>query len=152
MIKQKQLNKHNPDFGIFGDCYRTAIACLLNLDPEEVPNFAESHWDDMKAWKKADKEFLAQFNLTYAEIAYDSSLETLLYSMELLSPGILYLLSGTSRNNTHHTVIGGAGRIYWDPAKDNSGIIGPCSDGYYWIQILVPLSQQLTEEEIRCVS
>ena len=39
----KQLNEHNPDEGVYGDCYRTAIGCLLNIPPEFVPHFCEPH-------------------------------------------------------------------------------------------------------------
>jgi hypothetical protein len=28
----KQLFRHKPDEGVFGDCFRTAIACILELD------------------------------------------------------------------------------------------------------------------------
>jgi len=37
----KQLiTNHNPESGIFGDCQRTAIACLLDKHPSDVPHFA----------------------------------------------------------------------------------------------------------------
>lgn len=39
MTPYKQLYGHNPDQGIFGDCFRTALGCLLNLPPEKVPHF-----------------------------------------------------------------------------------------------------------------
>lgn len=43
--------------GIPGDCYRTAIACLLDLEPTDVPHFVESGkdrwWDETQEWFKA---------------------------------------------------------------------------------------------------
>lgn len=40
ITRLRQLHRHRPDEGSIGDCYRTAIACLLGLtDPAEVPHF-----------------------------------------------------------------------------------------------------------------
>jgi len=34
--KQKYL--HDPGNGVIGDCYRTAIGCILEIDPMELPH------------------------------------------------------------------------------------------------------------------
>jgi hypothetical protein len=39
---------------------------------------------------------------------------------------------------TAHVVIALNDAIVWDPALDDSGIVGPADDGYYWIEFLVP--------------
>jgi hypothetical protein len=39
----KQLVEYDPVNKIFGDCMRTAIRCILNLRPEDVPPFGE-YW------------------------------------------------------------------------------------------------------------
>ena len=41
MTPHKQLIKHDPENGQWGDCGRTAIACLLDLHPSDVPHFWE---------------------------------------------------------------------------------------------------------------
>ena len=47
---------HDAD-GNPGDCYRTAIACLLDLEPESVPHFVAAGegkwWDATQEWVKA---------------------------------------------------------------------------------------------------
>lgn len=48
------------------------------------------------------------------------------------------------RNGTAHVVIGLNDAIVWDPAQDDSGIVAPADDGYYWIEFLVP-AQLLAE-------
>ena len=42
-------------YGRPGDCWRTAIACLLDLDPLDVPHFGESDdwWDATLDWAEA---------------------------------------------------------------------------------------------------
>ncbi len=38
MKNLKQIVKHDPDNDQYGDCYRSAIACILDYDSvEEVP-------------------------------------------------------------------------------------------------------------------
>jgi hypothetical protein len=38
MTPHKQRFRHDPANGIYGDCWRTAIACLLDIQPEEIPH------------------------------------------------------------------------------------------------------------------
>lgn len=47
--------------------------------------------------------------------------------------GLTYLLSGTSRTGVNHCVVCQNGEIVCDPSTKNSGIVGPCDDGYYWV-------------------
>lgn len=53
MSKPRQLHMHDPEAGTSGDCYRTAIACLLGLQAEDVPHFVDQardggHWEHMR--------------------------------------------------------------------------------------------------------
>lgn len=136
MIKQKQLFRHNPP-ETCGDCQRTVIACILDQAPEEIPNFG-IHYEDGAQFKKALDEYLATRGLFLISFAYDISLEELQAYMKIAHPGVYYMLTGTSANGTHHVVIGLDDKIHWDPAIDDSGIVGPCNTGYYWIEFLVP--------------
>lgn len=135
---QKQLFRHDPERGVYGDCYRTVLACFLDLDHDQVPHFAALYWNDSTAWAKAAKEFLAQYGLVEISVVYDGSmsLDSLLSWVGWANPGMYYMLSGRSRNGTDHVVIGLNGSIVWDPATDDSGIVGPGSDGYYRIDYL----------------
>jgi len=136
---QKQRFRHRPDAGEYGDCHRTAIACLLDLDRDEVPNFGE-HYDNGDAFKAAEHAFLAGRGYGVVSYAFDCSLEQLLAALEALNPGIYYLLCGESRTGVNHTVIGCGGMIAWDPSIDDAGIVGPCDDGRYWVSHLIPLA------------
>jgi len=144
MRPQKQLFKHDPDNGTWGDCLRTCLAIMLDMDAKDVPHFM--HGADMTETEgnperdKIVEEWLdskgyAEFSQAYGN---ECTLEALLHVMKLLNPNIPYMLSGTSRNGTNHVVIGMGNKIICDPSLDDSGIIGPCDDGYYWIAVLVP--------------
>lgn len=139
MIKNKQLFKHDPDNNIFGDCHRTAIACLLNKQPEEVPHITAKEWADSYLFNKHFDEYLETQGLFRIDSVYDCSLEDVLDHMEILNPSAYFLLGGSSANRVNHTVICRGGEIVWDPSIDNSGIVGPCDDGYFWITHLAPL-------------
>lgn len=145
MKYHKQLFLHDPENGSYGDCHRTAIACILGLEPEEVPNFAEQFFDDTMGFNKAFNEWAANRNLAIVDIPYDCSLDRVLEAQEVHSPNSYYLLGGLSKNGTNHTVVCKGGEILHDPAIDNSGIVGPMQpDGYFWVSYLVPINYDKT--------
>ena len=142
MTPHKQLNRHAPDQGIIGDCWRTCIACLLDMHPLLVPHFFESCWDDDDATRAnaATRLWLAERGLSFVEFPYaPCELPVLQQSFAYNCPDVHYILSGTSKNNVGHSVIGLNDRIVWDPSLDDSGIVGPMRGGYYWFGLLIPM-------------
>ena len=139
MLFNKQLNYHNPEEGIYGDCYRTCIACILNLQPKTVPNFAQLYWDDNEKWDEENRKWLKERNLGIASIAFQQELSSLLEDLKKFND-IYFILTGRSRNNTNHAVVCYNGKIIHDPSIDNSGIIDYATDGYYHIELLIPLN------------
>jgi hypothetical protein len=141
MIERKQLFRHRPHEGQIGDCHRTAIACLLDMEPETVPHFGAKDFEvgiekctqveEVDAW-------LAERGYAQVHIAFGGELEDVLASVGALNPKAYYLLGGWSRTGVNHTVIGCGNRIAWDPSQNDAGIVGPCSDGYFWVTFIVP--------------
>lgn len=134
----KQLFRHAPEAGVTGDCWRSTIACLLDMHPSEVPHFVEGCWEDGLEVKRRTKAWLATRGLSMVENAFDCDLHDVLSSVGSINPGLHYLLGGNSRNGTGHSVVCCDDQIVWDPALDNSGIVAPMDDGYYWVTWLVP--------------
>lgn len=140
MQYHKQLFQHEPEKGIYGDCYRTCIACLLDLSPKEVPHFLFDNTADGKVFDRRTKDFLASKGLTNFTIAMDTSLEDLLSTMEHLNPEIYYLLTGYSDRGVNHVVICKGGEIIHDPSNVGYGLTGPAQpNGYYWIEVLTKI-------------
>lgn len=144
MIRQKQLFRHNPPETI-GDCMRAVLACLLDMRVEEVPHFCEIYGFDTKdemgryvAVVEMD-EWLEQqgYYRVIIGLPVDSVDDALNWTRA--SPNAYFTLGGTSRNNLPHVVIARNGKIEWDTAIDNSGIIGPI-DGLYEVGWLVPIN------------
>ncbi len=138
MTPQKQKFRHAPEAGVWGDCHRTAIASLLDLDRDEVPNWAEMHWDDGSAFDSAVESWLRTRGLATVNVVYKDDLDRVLGTQAAVNPTAYYLLAGTSRTGVNHSVVARGGAIVLDPSLDDAGIIGPCDDGYYWVTYLVP--------------
>lgn len=145
MIKRKQLFRHRPAEGVIGDCHRTAIACLLDLEPEAVPHFGEIYFGEPELFNAAFEGWLKRNGYRTVIIPYNAPLEDVLASIGHQNDGAYYLLGGTSRTGVNHTVIGCGNEIAHDPSIDDSGIVGPCDDGYYWVTFLVPASMYSKE-------
>lgn len=132
---QKQRYRHKPEEGIYGDCHRTCIAMLMSLDRDEVPHFAHG---DPPDWRARETEFLAEHGFGNFVIGFSCTLDELFNYMRHVNPGVFYILSGSSKNGTGHSVVAINDSIIADPSLDDSGIVGPMEDGLYWIQTLVP--------------
>lgn len=139
MTPQKQLSRHLPHEGIIGDCWRTTIACLLDLQPCQVPHFCDGErWNDTIAANSATRTWLRRRGLDFIEYAMAGDLTDVLRSVGACNPSLYYLLGGTSRTGVNHSVICRDDCIVWDPSITDAGIVGPMDDGYYWITWLVP--------------
>lgn len=135
----KQRHRHRPERGEFGDCFRTALACILDHEPEEIPNFGIFHNDgrrftaEVQSWLRAE-------GLVLITVAVDggTTLQDALSMTSGINTGILCLFAGTSRTGCNHSVVACSGQIIHDPSLDDAGIVGPCSDGNYYLEFLVP--------------
>ena len=135
----KQRIKHLPPHA-YGDCHRTAIACVLNLFPEQVPHFFDGAADDRLADDGHERcaEFLLEHGIYVHEIMLDGavSLQTALDVVGSRNPKLRYLLGGTSVNGTGHTVVCLGADIVFDPSPDAQAgkhiLVGPI-EGYWWV-------------------
>ncbi len=137
MKAQKQKFQHDPDNGIYGDCQRTAIACILDMDRDEVPHFYDGGVSAKKA-AKATREWLSERGLTLFQVAFhsDTEIDKFLESLDAINPGQHFIWGGKSRNGVNHSVVVSGGEVVCDPSLNDAGIVGPCDDGFYWIDIL----------------
>lgn len=145
MTPHKQLFRHKPDEGVWGDCWRTAIACLLDIDPKQVPHFCHGA-PGGEVVKMNTMEWLSERGLSYVSVVYpgETRMKDVLRSFGGMNPHVYFLFSGTSETGVNHTTIGHGEQIVHDPSLTNAGIIGPCDDGYYWVEVLVPVENNRT--------
>lgn len=137
MRPQKQANRHRPDEGLYGDCHRTCLAMLLDMDKFDIPNFGELHPDDSEAFNIAVEEWLMVRGFRTISIPFQAPPEDVLNFMRVVNPGRYYILGGKSRTGVNHSVIGLNDRIIADPSLTDAGIVGPCEpDGHTWVTFL----------------
>jgi len=72
-----------------GDCFRTAVAMVLDLDPDTMPNFC---WD-AEPWWPAFQKWLDE---NYGLMAVDIKLATDEPTLMSLTPGVPIVLTGPS--------------------------------------------------------
>lgn len=137
IIKHKQLFRHDPDNGVYGDCWRATVACLLRLPVEAVPHVCNGP-DDGKATERM-RGFLDSQNCALIQIPFNSdlSLDQVLEYVGSASGGMHWCLMGTSRTGCNHVVICKGNEIVHDPSITQSGIVGPAGDGMWWAEWIV---------------
>lgn len=134
-----QLFRHAPENGVWGDCMRTAFACLLDLPPSSVPHFNDGG-PGVDEFNERVDAWLRPLNKTIFNIPYSgSSLQDVLTSFGAVNPDRYYFVSGCSPRGVDHIAIALNEDLIHDPHPDGGGLVGPCSDGYYWVSILAPL-------------
>lgn len=146
MTPQKQLFRHKPAEGQIGDCYRTCIACVLDLAPENVPHvyhpdvsggvFGEPERDPVEIMRAFLRE--RGFCLVGFPVSRDVELRDLLgvWAATIVGENVHFLITGTSKNLTNHVVVARVGEIAWDPSLDDSGLVGPPESGDWWVEFI----------------
>jgi len=122
---EKQQFRHSPDEGIYGDCWRTAVACLLGLSRDEVPHV---HAGDHRLSENI-ATFLNERGLHVIKVGIPGhlSVEKAL-NMPTYWSDQPCMFVGESRTGVNHVVIVHGGQIIHDPSLTDAGIIGPTID------------------------
>lgn len=142
----KQLIRHDPDNGLYGDCHRTCWAVILDFDPADVPHFCDGPDDKLGNWKALEREWLASLGLAPVTIGYNNAgLDLILSTLAHSAPGIPVILGGKSSLGVNHSVVALNDRIYCDPS--GNGIVGPMDDGFWWVTFAVPLPSPDEQQE-----
>ena len=141
MIEQKQLFLHKPEEGLIGDCFRTCIACVLNLDPEAIPHYYKQLWQgkDINVTpevREATNNWLSKYGVLFVETPLDATMEQLGTYLKHYYTN-MYVIIGCNSKNGGHSVVMKNDDYMWDPSIDNSGCVGPMDDGYYWIGLIL---------------
>ncbi len=117
---------HDPAGGVYGDCFRAAIASLLELPIEQVPHFChDGHKTD---WYTRLIEWLRPRGLTFMEHDVSADGGTSWRSaFDLCGIRLYHTITGPSPRfkGELHCVIGLNGEIAFDPHPDGGGLAGP---------------------------
>jgi len=137
MKPQMQKYLFNDGSGVVGDCHRTCLAMILNMDRDDVPHFMQdvpynstAEDPESQAAAQAERDWLAQRGLTTASWAFAGvTLEDVVQVVSSQTNAAV-ILGCMSQNRTNHSVVLYQGEIH----NPNGGeIIGPMKDGFWWI-------------------
>lgn len=145
---QKQAFRHKPEEGIYGDCHRTVLACLLDMDRDDVPNFGKDYLDNAKFQNEVNAWVHSQ-GFQQTNFAFNVDLQKVFTMMGNIFHNTYYILGGNSKNGVGHSVICCADQIVWDTSLDDSGIVGPMDDDLYWVTILTPVRFTCKQEDLK---
>lgn len=147
----KQLCEHNPNNHQYGDCFRTVLACLLDLEPEQVPHFVELYPSDSQKESPEMRahilKFLKEHDCSLFDIPcqhYGPPEEIMKFIEALNGENMCYILSGMSRNTAHSVICKGSS-VFWDPSPASIGLTGPI-EGVYWISLLISSKMRYENE------
>lgn len=138
MIYNKQLVfPHRPETDEWGDCFRTCLACMLDLPTPSVPHFLDKGQTGDDFWLPLQK-WMSDAGLYLLTLPYEgeTSLEDVLKAIGGLNPGNRYMLSGMSPRETNHVVVCLDNEIEWDPSPPGGDLVGPCDDGNWWVEFI----------------
>lgn len=134
MTPCRNLSRHDPANGSLGDCQRCCVAAILDLDPADVPHFAQIELETGRPWIELLREWLAPFGFSYFQFAYlgTETLERVLEVTAQNCPGVPLILGGAAAKSPSvgHSVVIMNGKIVMDPS--NSGIGGPLPTENIW--------------------
>lgn len=135
--RQVQAILHDPSDGRWGDCNRTCLAMMLGLDRDDVPHAnREVTGEEQNAMVR---DWLAQRGMGLATVGYNMDLEWVKEAMSVWNPGAAYMLAGRSPRGTQHIVVMTPEGEMLDPHPDNSGLVGPDTEGAWWVYFITAL-------------
>lgn len=143
---QKQKYEHDPKNGVYGDCYRTCVAMILDMDRDDVPHFSKlallnpegpSASQYLREWLKSKN--LGVFSVV---LSGDNTIGEVLKMLGHIVNDVPIMLIGESGRyeGVGHVVVVKNGEIIADPS--GSGIVGPSED-FYWVEIICVLDGRL---------
>lgn len=137
-----QLQRYQSGFGNYGDCHRTCVAMILNMDRDDVPHFMEDLRPGLPATDPAsiaceqrEAEWLAERGLATTSIPFlpETTLDTILWQLRHTARGAVLLGCGTDAGD--HSVVIYEGEIH-NP-HPNLPITGPMLDGHWWLTFYI---------------
>lgn len=141
LARQFQAFSHKPSDGVQGDCYRTAVACVLGVERDSVPH---SH-DELSgpeneafidAWLRPQglrRIFIPVLGDDFKEVA------NAIYPR---GGGLPLILTGCGPRNVNHVIVVHGVDDFWCPTLGKVAaevaLIGPAlPDNYFWAEWIV---------------
>ena len=156
MKPQKQLLTHSPSTGVFGDCYRTAIAVVLGIPAKDVPHVCEKgekNIDDLDGLI-AMREHLKGKGLAISKSVYNGELSWNAFRDWMLkfNPDSAIVVTGQTTRGTNHCVVMIGGYVFCDPISGEanqdpfSGAALVDGERHWWVEAITNAVDPVSEE------
>lgn len=106
---------HDYKNGLIGDCFRAAIASVLELDISSVPHFVRDFYGDEDGLYSAVYSYLANYGFFLLEVSYPIGLKQLKRQKENLNIDCYHLITGVDHDGDGHACVGLNGELIHDP-------------------------------------
>lgn len=147
---QKQLVRHEPSLGNWGDCYRTCVAVILGKDAKDVPHVCEKgdrNHDDLDGLI-AMRDYLRGEGLAISKSVYSGDLSWAAFKkwMAKFNPDTAFIVTGQATEGTNHCVVCRGGRVVCNPSTGNAdgdALRGPAivdGEAHWWVEVILPLT------------
>lgn len=136
-----------------GNCWQTCVACILEVDPGELPPQEEYDirekqpdgswkWLPGRSYNNALQAYLRKHHgMVYVEM--HTPWELLDYLQ--VKPDVFHMMTGrtvrTELNGSRHVVVGRGGAMVWDPHPSRAGL----TDQIKW-SFLLPIPEEWREQ------
>lgn len=129
-------------FGAVGNCWQTAVACLLDVDPSTLPDQSKCDLRGPDGYRTEpffqnllNTYLYKHHGLIYTEISTPGLSELL----TVRDPGWHFLTGTTERTGTpggaeRHVVVARYGKMVWDPHPSRAGLLDAIN-----IALLIPM-------------
>lgn len=134
----RELTQSNVDPG---NCWQTAVACVLEVPAEQLPDQVEVESEGDRYWNVLQAYLEAHHGLMYTEVPE--------YQHPALRPLGFHTMIGPTVRTTetrpiHHVVVGFQGEPVWDPHPSRAGLVRAEKWG-----VLTPLTGVAKEQRAR---
>lgn len=108
------------------DCFRTALACVLDRPPQSIPNFAKGVIEP-HTFHRRYREWLAQQGLGQMLLPWTGPLSSFLTYMQFAAPHAFWILGARPRHNQnapfleYHAFVARGGYVIHDPDPEGGG-------------------------------
>ncbi len=109
-----------------GNCFATAIACILDLDVLDVPNFCGDYWTHDGEWFRQTNKWLASRGLRYIEFSFGDWV-----ALDHGLPDVHTIVAGPGPRGCDHCVVWLGDAMVHDPHPSGAGLLENKTVGFF---------------------
>lgn len=138
-LKQKEVL---PDAGDqYFDCYKTALACILDVGVDTIPSqILSENGSPTPESSQAAVDWAAEKGIAFVSISvYGLSLADTLQVLGYSNPALIYLIIGKDDSGSSRVAVCHGAQIIWDPSLKEGSVTQTAHESLFYLVTLSPL-------------